>query len=72
MKDWKKWKEELVLLNYVKIPRRYFHSSFPTNALLQLHHFSDVSEIGHGTVSYLRKQAEDGTVQCSFIMVKSH
>ena len=51
MKDWKKWKEELVLLNHVKIPRRYFHGSFPTNALFQLHHFSDASEIGHETVS---------------------
>ena len=71
LKGWKKWKEELVLLNHVKIPHCYFHSSCPTLALFQLHHFRDASEIGYGTVSYLRKQAEDGTVQCSFIMAKS-
>ena len=70
LKSWKKWKEELVLLNHVNISR-YFYSGCPTNASFQLHHFSDASEIGYGTVSYLRKQAEDGTVQCSFIMAKS-
>ena len=71
LKGWKKWKEELVLLNHVKILGCYFYSGCPTNASFQLHHFSDASEIGYGTVSYLRKQAEDGTVQCSFIMAKS-
>ena len=36
-----------------------------------MHHFSDAPEHGYGTVSYLRKEAEDGTVSCSFIMAKS-
>ena len=71
LKGWKKWKEELVLLTNVNIPRCYFPGGCSTNASFQLHHFSDASEYGYGTVSYLRKEAEDGTVSCSFIMAKS-
>ena len=37
----------------------------------QLHHFSDASEFGYGTVSYLRRETWDGMVNCSFIMAKS-
>ena len=39
-------------------------------ASFELHHFSDASEYGYGTVSYLRKQSGDGTVQSTFIMAK--
>ena len=68
----KKWKVELVHLNWIKAPRCYFEGRCPTNTSFQLHHFSDAFEFGYGTVSYLRKEADDGTVQCSFIMAKSH
>ena len=71
LKGWKKWKEELVFLGRVSIPRCYFPGGCSTSASFQLHHFSDASEYGYGTVSYLRKEAEDGTVTCSFIMAKS-
>ena len=71
LKGWKKWKEELVLLNHVNVPRCYFPGGCSTDASFQLHHFSDASEFGYGTVSYLRKEAEDGTVKCSFVMAKS-
>ena len=71
LKGWKKWKEELVLLNHVNVPRCYFPGGCSTNASFQLHHFSDASEFGYGTVSYLRKEAEEGSVNCSFIMAKS-
>ena len=70
-KGWKKWKVELVHLNCVKVPQCYFEGGCLTNASFQLHHFSDASEFGYGTVSYLRKEADDGTVQYSFVMAKS-
>ena len=37
----------------------------------QLHHFSDASEIGFGSVSYLRLVNDQGDVHCSFLCAKS-
>ena len=42
-----------------------------TDASFQLHHFSDASEFGYGTDPYLRKEAEDRSVKCSFVIAKS-
>ncbi|KAK3730780.1 hypothetical protein QZH41_000800 [Actinostola sp. cb2023] len=66
-----KWKEELPLLTQVNIPRCYFVNGCTTGAAFQLHHFCDASEYGYGTVSYLRKEAANGTVECAFITSKS-
>ena len=71
LKGWQKWKEDLALLSHVSIPRCYFRGGCSLDASFQLHHFSDASEYGYGTVSYLRKETKDGTVNCSFIMAKS-
>ena len=71
LKDWNKWKENLTLLNHVTIPRCYFPGGCSLDATFQLHHFSDASEVGYGTVSYLRRETVDGRVDCSFIMAKS-
>ena len=60
-----------MLLNHVNIPRCYFPGGCSTNASFQLHHFSDASEFGYRTVSYLRKETEEESVKCSFIMAKS-
>ena len=38
---------------------------------LQLHHFSDASQQGHGAVSYLRSKDDKGTIHCSFVMGKA-
>ena len=46
LKDWNKWK----LLNHVSIPRSYFPGVCSLDATFQLHHFSDESEVGYGTV----------------------
>ena len=82
LKDWNKWKEELTLPNHVTILRCYFPGGCFLDATFQLHQFSDVSEVGYGTVSsreffslmpcYLRKETVDGRVDCSYIMAKSH
>ena len=54
---WRKWKEECV-----SIPRCYFPDGCSDKAVFQVHHFSDASEFGYGTVTYLRKKAEKGTL----------
>ena len=43
------------LLNNVTIPRCYFSGGCSLDASFQLNHFSDASEVGYGTVSYLRR-----------------
>lgn len=37
----------------------------------QLHHFSDASEKGYGTVSFLKLTNSDGHVHCAFMMGKA-
>lgn len=68
---WNNWKADLALLNQVSIPRCYFTSGSSNSLSLQIHHFSDASEVGYGTVSYLRKESTDGRVECAFVMAKS-
>ena len=53
------------------IPRCYFPVGCSLEATFRLYHFSDASEVGYGTVSYLRRETVDGRVYCFFIMVKS-
>lgn len=38
---------------------------------MQLHVFSDVSEVGYGSSSYLRVEYPDGRVHCTFVMGKA-
>ena len=71
LKSWTKWKEDLELLNHVSISRCYFLGGCSTDASFQLHHLSHASEFGYGTVSYLRKEVDGGSVKCSFVMAKS-
>ena len=71
LEQWTKWKGDLPLLSQVSVPRCFFRNGCSSDALFQLHHFSDASEYGYGTVSYLRKLSADRVVECSFIMAKS-
>ena len=71
LRDWNKWKENLTLLNHVTILRCYFPGSFSLDSTFQMHHFSDATEVGYGTVLYLRRETVDRSVDCSFSMAKS-
>jgi len=53
------------------IPRCFKPSGFGAVVNVQLHHFSDASEIGYGAVSYLRIVDDKGTPHCSFVLGKS-
>lgn len=68
---WNNWKKDLALLNQVNVPRCYFTNGSRGLQSLQLHHFSDASEVGYGTVSYLRKESIEGDIECTFLMAKS-
>ncbi|XP_064629286.1 uncharacterized protein LOC135488575 [Lineus longissimus] len=68
LSSWLKWKVSLRGLGELRIPRCYFPEETPVS--IELHHFGDASEVGYGTVSYLRKVKDDGTAHCSFVMAK--
>ena len=66
------WNTELPLLSELSIPRSYFLSDGdPRQCKLQVHEFSDASEIGYGASSYLRSEYPDGRVHCTFTIGKA-
>jgi hypothetical protein len=56
---WLRWLEDLPNLSQLSIPRCYKPSDFEVKSNDQLHHFSDASESGYGSVSYLRQESHD-------------
>ena len=68
---WKSWNAQLPSLSELRIPRNYFlPETESSKCQMQLHIFSDASEIGYGASSYLRVRYPDGTIHCSFVMGK--
>ena len=72
---WRRWKSALPALSDVKIPRCY-KSNIMTQASLpvkdvQLHNFSDASDIGYGVALYVRTTFIDGTIICALVFGKS-
>ncbi|KAG5266126.1 hypothetical protein AALO_G00250060 [Alosa alosa] len=68
---WERWKSNLQRLKEVSIPRCYQPQGFCNTVTRELHHFSDASNIGYGSCSYLRSKNEDGEVHCSLVMAKA-
>ena len=52
-------------------PSVLFPVGDPRQCKLQLHVFSDASEIGYGASSYLRSEYTEGRVHCAFIIGKA-
>eukprot|EP00105_Crassostrea_gigas_P026830 XP_011447911.1 PREDICTED: uncharacterized protein LOC105342609 [Crassostrea gigas] len=69
--QWNHWYQDLQKLEDFKVNRCIKPFGFDP-VITQLHHFSDASETGYGTVSYLLLENTDGERHCSFIMGKSH
>ena len=67
---WCSWLEQLPCLQAVSIPRCLKPKNFPVKEV-QLHIFCDASELGFGTVGYLRMVSEMNNVHCAFVMSKS-
>lgn len=50
---WERWRNELILLKEMKIPRCYKPNDFGKLKSVKIHHFSDASTDGYGQCSYL-------------------
>ena len=54
------------------VHRYYKPEDFGTIATVQIHLFSDASEVGYGALFYLRFFGADSKVHCPLVMSKSH
>ena len=68
---WLSWPTDLSQLEKFKVRRCLLPGNFGTLTSAQLHHFSDASESGYGTVSYLRLQDDEHKIHCAFVMGKA-
>ncbi|KAI8512020.1 hypothetical protein Bbelb_111200 [Branchiostoma belcheri] len=66
LRAWRHWEEELPL--HFQVSRCLKPDGFGKPATTQLHHFADASEVGYGTVSYVRMTNEQGDVHCAWII----
>ena len=69
--QWDQWLKQIPAISRFTIPRCYTPSNFGTPSEVQLHHFSDASELGYGVVSYLRFINQHGDIYCMLVMSKS-
>ena len=70
-KQWQRWITELEQLSRFQVDRRMKPEDFGPIRTAQLHHFSDASELGYGTVSYLRFTNTAGRIHVVFVLGKS-
>ena len=68
---WRAWVEDLQNLKLVSWPRCFKPKEFGVLHNVQLHHFSDASEVGYGAASYLRLVDDKGRIHCGLVMAKS-
>lgn len=70
-KEWERWLHTLPDLEKISVTRCYKQQCFEQVRNVQLHIFSDGSELGNGACAYLRLTNEDGIVSCSIVAGKS-
>ena len=68
---WNQWISSIPDIARFSIPRCFVPLEFGTPVSVRLHHFSDASEIGYGTVSYSRYVNQQQDIHCSLVMGKS-
>lgn len=71
LRDWSIWLNQLPQISGFQIARCIKPRDFGTIVTAQLNHFSDASESGYGTVSFLKLTNEKGLVHCAFMMGKA-
>ena len=69
--DWKQWYQETNLLDNLCIIRCWQKEDYRNLSVIELHHFSDASETGHGACSYLRTVDSQGEVSVHLVMAKA-
>ena len=67
---WQQWLADLPKLSEFAVERCFKPPNFKVKSA-QLHHFSDASERGYGSVSFLRQLSFDDQIHCSFVLGKS-
>ena len=68
---WKCWVDSLPQIEKLQIKRCFKPKGFERPVCVQLHYFSDASQLAYGACSYLRLVNENGFVHCSFLIGKS-
>ena len=71
LRQWLSWKQDLQIMEKMKVPRCVQSTKLEAMASIQLHHFSDASTMAYGAASYLRLQYVSGKVRCFLLMAKS-
>jgi len=67
---WSAWIESLRSFSVIKVPR-CLKLDDVDDVVMELHHFSDASQRGYGSCSYLRCISKSGVITCNLIMSKS-
>ena len=68
---WEQWRNEIHLLQQVKIPRCYKPEDFGEVKSVEFDHFSDASMDGYGQCSYIKLINDQGQIHCALVMAKS-
>lgn len=68
---WEEWKNGFQRLKEITIPRCYHPHDFGNIVRVELHHFSDASNAGYGSCSYLRYRNDKDEIHCSLAMAKA-
>lgn len=66
-KRWMRWLDGLSQLTKYRLSRCFAPFGLSAAAHVELHHFSDASLQGYGTVSYVRTESKSGSVHCSLL-----
>ena len=67
---WERWRSDLPLLDQVRVSRCLKPKGFGEPSSVEIHSFSDASDVGIGQVSYLRQINGKGDVHVSLLMAK--
>ena len=68
---WERWRSELPLLERIQVNRCVKPSGFGEPTTVEIHSFSDASDVGLGQVSYLRLVNAARQIHVSFLMAKA-
>jgi hypothetical protein len=67
---WLRWIGSLEALSLIKVPR-CLKVDDPSSVVMELHHFSDTSQVAYGSCTYLRSVNRSGVVSFNLVMSKS-
>ncbi|KAL7880992.1 hypothetical protein SRHO_G00032460 [Serrasalmus rhombeus] len=68
---WMDWTSSLEKIKSFSVPRCLKPHGYGVMRCAELHHFSDASESGYGSVSYIRQVNEQDVVHVTFVLGKS-